>query len=184
MTKEQFNEYGKPIAVLGAICVVTSLLLGITNALTAPVIAENERRIAQAAYHEVLPTAQTFETITGYTTADVLEIVKDPAGSGYVVKAQGQGYGGKVPAVVAFDANGQIAAVKFLENGETKGFGSRLYEETDWANQFQGKEAKKMTISDIDALSGATISSKAAVQAVNAAVEGYNEVIKGGKADE
>ncbi len=180
MTKEQFNEYGKPIAVLGAICIVTSLLLGITNSLTAPVIAENERKVAQAAYHEVLPTADTFETVTGYTAANVLEVVKDPNGTGYVVKAQGQGYGGKVPAVVAFDSNGQIAAVKFLENGETKGFGSRLYEEAEWATQFQGMEPKAFTISDIDALSGATISSKAAVQAINAAIEGYNEVIKGG----
>lgn len=180
MTKEQFNEYGKPIVVLGAICIVTSLLLGITNSLTAPVIAENERKVAQAAYHEVLPTADTFETVTGYTAANVLEVVKDPAGTGYVVKAQGQGYGGKVPAVVAFDANGQIVAVKFLENAETKGFGSRLYEESEWATQFQGMEAEAFTISDIDALSGATISSKAAVQAINAAIEGYNEVIKGG----
>ncbi len=176
MTKEQFNEYGKPIAVLGAICVVTSLLLGITNAFTAPVIKENERRVAQAAYHEVLPAAETFETITGYTTADVLEIVKDPAGNGYVVKAQGQGYGGKVPVVVAFDANGQISAVKFLENNETKGFGSRLYEEPEWSTQFAGMPAESFTISEIDAISGATTSSKAAVQAINAAIAGYNEV--------
>lgn len=63
MTKEQFNEYGKPIAVLGAICVVTSLLLAATNSLTAPVIEANERKIAQAAYYEVLPAADTFETV-------------------------------------------------------------------------------------------------------------------------
>ncbi len=180
MTKEQFEEYGKPIVVLAVICIVTSLLLAITNGVTAPVIKENERRIAQAAYHEVLPAAETFETITGYTTPDVLEIVKDPAGNGYVVKAQGQGYGGKVPAIVAFDANGQISAVKFLENSETKGFGSRLYEEPAWAEQFAGMGATPFTISDIDALSGATLSSKAAVQAINAAIEGYNEVTKGG----
>lgn len=176
MTKEQFNEYVKPIAVLGAICVVTSLLLSATNALTAPVIEENERRVAQAAYHEVLPAAETFETITGYTTADVLEIVKDPAGNGYVVKAQGQGFKGKVPVVVAFDANGQIAAVKFLENSETKGYGSRLYEEPEWATQFVGMPSEAFTISEIDALSGATVSSNAAVQAINAAIAGYNEV--------
>lgn len=180
MTKEQFNEYGKPIAVLGAICVVTSLLLAATNSLTAPVIEANERKIAQAAYYEVLPAADTFETVAENPNPDVLEIVKDSAGNGYVIKSQGQGYGGKVPTIVAFDASGKIAGVKFLENSETKGFGSRLYEEPSWSEQFAGMEAQNFTLSDIDALSGATLSSKAAVQAINAAIDAYNQVEKGG----
>ena len=81
-----------------------------------------------------------------------------------------------MPVVVAFDANGQIAAVKFLENSETKGYGSRLYEEPEWATQFVGMPSEAFTISEIDALSGATVSSNAAVQAINAAIAGYNEV--------
>lgn len=179
MTKEQFNEHGKPIVVLGVICIVTSLLLGATNALTAPVIKANEDRIAQAAYYEVLPSAESFEVIP-HTEKDVVEVVKDSAGNGYVVKAEGQGYGGKVPVVVAFGADGKIAGVKFLENSETKGFGSRLYEMPEWSEQFAGMDAESFTITDIDALSGATISSKAAVHAINAAIAGYNQAAKGG----
>ncbi len=94
MSKEQWNEYAKPIAVLAVICLVTSLLLAVTNSFTAPVIEENERRVAQAAYHELLPTAETFDTVEGWTTPNVLEIVTDPASGSYVIKAQGQGFGG------------------------------------------------------------------------------------------
>ena len=68
MSKEQWNEYAKPIAVLAVICLVTSLLLAVTNSFTAPVIEENERRVAQAAYHELLPTVETFDTVEGWTT--------------------------------------------------------------------------------------------------------------------
>ena len=176
MSKEQWNEYAKPIAVLAVICLVTSLLLAVTNSFTAPVIEENERRVAQAAYHELLPTAETFDTVEGWTTPNVLEIVTDPASGSYVIKAQGQGFGGMVPVIVAFGSDGNIIAVQFLENSETKGYGSRLYEQPEWASQFTGMPAENFAISDIDALSGATMSTKGAVAGINAAIDGFNEV--------
>ena len=176
MSKEQWNEYAKPIAVLAVICLVTSLLLAVTNSFTAPVIEENERRVAQAAYHELLPTVETFDTVEGWTTPNVLEIVTDPASGSYVIKAQGQGYGGMVPVIVAFGSDGNIIAVKFLENSETQGYGSRLYEQPEWASQFTGMPAENFAISDIDALSGATMSTKGAVAGINAAIDGFNEV--------
>ncbi|HIY10533.1 MAG TPA: FMN-binding protein [Candidatus Anaerofilum excrementigallinarum] len=176
MSKEQWNEYAKPIAVLAVICLVTSLLLAVTNSFTAPVIEENERRVAQAAYHELLPTAETFDTVEGWTTPNVLEIVTDPASGSYVIKAQGQGFGGMVPVIVAFGSDGNIIAVKFLENSETKGYGSRLYEQPEWASQFTGMPAENFAISDIDALSGATMSTEGAVAGINAAIDGFNEV--------
>ena len=176
MSKEQWNEYAKPIAVLAVICLVTSLLLAVTNSFTAPVIEENERRVAQAAYHELLPTAETFDTVEGWTTPNVLEIVTDPASGSYVIKAQGQGFGGMVPVIVAFGSDGTIIAVKFLENSETKGYGSRLYEQPEWASQFTGMPAENFAISDIDALSGATMSTEGAVAGINAAIDGFNEV--------
>lgn len=176
MSKEQWNEYAKPIAVLAVICLVTSLLLAVTNSFTAPVIEENERRVAQAAYHELLPTAETFDTVEGWTTPNVLEIVTDPASGSYVIKAQGQGFGGMVPVIVAFGSDGNIIAVKFLENSETKGYGSRLYEQPEWASQFTGMPAENFAISDIDAISGATMSTEGAVAGINAAIDGFNEV--------
>ena len=176
MSKEQWNEYAKPIAVLAVICLVTSLLLAVTNSFTAPVIEGNERRVAQAAYHELLPTAETFDIVEGWTTPNVLEIVTDPASGSYVIKAQGQGFGGMVPVIVAFGSDGNIIAVKFLENSETKGYGSRLYEQPEWASQFTGMPAENFAISDIDALSGATMSTEGAVAGINAAIDGFNEV--------
>lgn len=180
MKKQQWEEFGKPVVVLVAICIVTSLLLALTNSVTKPVIDANEEKVAQAAYLEVLPEADGFDDLADYHTADVLAVMQARNGTGYVLKAQGQGYGGKVPCVVAFNSAGTIVGVKFLENSETKGFGSRLYEQPDWAEQFTGRSADNFTLGDIDALSGATISSKAAVQALNSAIDVYNEVVKGG----
>ena len=123
-----------------------------------------------------MPTAETFDTVEGWTTPNVLEIVTDPASGSYVIKAQGQGFGGMVPVIVAFGSDGNIIAVKFLENSETKGYGSRLYEQPEWASQFTGMPAENFAISDIDALSGATMSTKGAVAGINAAIDGFNEV--------
>ena len=93
-----------------------------------------------------------------------------------MIKAQGQGFGGMVPVIVAFGSDGNIIAVKFLENSETKGYGSRLYEQPEWASQFTGMPAENFAISDIDALSGATMSTEGAVAGINAAIDGFNEV--------
>lgn len=179
MTSKQWNEYAKPVVVLVVICIVTSLLLALTNQLTAPVIEANERKVAQAAYYEVMPAATNFVQVEGIDNADVLDVQKDEGGAGIVMKVQGQGFGGKVPCVVAFDMEGTIVGVKFLENSETKGYGSRLYEDTSFAAQFAGMPAENFTISDIDALSGATISSKAAVEALNTAIDTYNQLKEG-----
>ena len=176
MTSKQWNEYAKPIVVLVVICIVTSLLLALTNQLTAPVIKENERKVAQAAYYEVMPAATSFVPVEGIDNADVLDVQKDEGGAGIVMKVQGQGFGGMVPVIVAFGSDGNIIAVKFLENSETKGYGSRLYEQPEWASQFTGMPAENFAISDIDALSGATMSTEGAVAGINAAIDGFNEV--------
>ena len=114
-----------------------------------------------------------------FTAVDDLIHMMDEGGAGIVMKVQGQGFGGKVPCVVAFDMEGTIIGVKFLENSETKGYGSRLYEDSSFAAQFAGMPAESFAIGDIDALAGATVSSKAAVEALNTAIDTYNQLKEG-----
>ena len=118
--KNTWNDFVKPIVVLGVICLVTSLLLAVTNNVTAPIIAENAVKTANATRQALLPSADTFTEVAPETpTEGVTAIYKADNDSGYVITAQAKGYGGEVPVMVAFNAEGTIEAVQFLDNDET-----------------------------------------------------------------
>lgn len=177
--KNGWKDFGKPIVVLGIICLVTSLLLAVTNGVTAPIIEENTIRTANETRQALLPAAAAdgFSEITvPADSADhVTEIYRANNGSGFVITAQAKGYGGDVPVMVAFNTEGSIEAVRFLDNSETPGLGQKV--KTDaFQGQFSGMAAEAFTISDIDALTGATISSRAATTAINAAIAAYDSV--------
>ena len=89
--------------------------------------------------------------------------------------AQSKGYGGQVPIAVAFDADGTVTNITAMSNSETPGLGSRIADES-YIGQYVGLSAEPIEASDIDLISGATISSKAALAAFNVAVQAYEEV--------
>ena len=91
---------------------------------------------------------------------------------GYAVIAQSKGYSSQVPMAVAFDDEGTITNVIGMDNTETPGLGTKV-QLPDFTDQFLGRTAEPLTIDDIDAVTGATISSKAALAAVNEAIEAY-----------
>ena len=128
--KNTWNDFVKPIVVLGVICLVTSLLLAVTNNVTAPIIAENAVKTANATRQALLPSADTFTEVAPETpTEGVTAIYKADNDSGYVITAQAKGYGGEVPVMVAFNAEGTIEAVQFLDNDETPGLGQKVKSE-------------------------------------------------------
>ena len=67
-----------------------------------------------------------------------------------------------------------------MENSETPGLGQKVTEDA-FSGQFAGRDAVELTIDDVDAVTGATISSKAAVSAIDLAIAAYREI--GGTAD-
>lgn len=90
--------------------------------------------------------------------------------SSYDVTTSTQGFGGEVLVTVSFEGDkNTISAVSIVADSETTGLGS-LVTEADFTSQFAGKSAP-LTISDIDAVSGATISSTAVVDGINSANE-------------
>ena len=75
--------------------------------------------------------------------------------------------------MVAFNSEGKIEAVQFLDNDETPGLGQKVKDEA-FSGQFAGKDAAPLTLgTDIDAITGATVSSRAAANAGNKAIEAY-----------
>ena len=181
-TSSTFEVIVKPVIVLTVICLICSALLAYTNSITAPMIEAAEIAAAQAAYKEVLPEADAFTDMTAETTVEGVEAaMKADNGAGWVFKASGKGYGGAVPVVVAVDNDGNILQVKFMQNSESAGFGMKLWdgnaEGPAFAEALVGKSGTVTLFADgVDGIAGATISSRAAVNAVNTALACFAEL--------
>lgn len=178
-----WTKFISPIVALVAICIVTSLALSLTNSVTAPMIEANAAGAADLARQEVLPDADSFEEMD-VDAENVAAMYVATNGAGYVIECSGPGgYAGKVPAMVAFNNEGTIVGVKFLENGETPGLGKNLETDTTFSGQFTDLPPENITIDNIDTLANSTISSKAALAAVNAAIDAFNQQVgaSGGK---
>lgn len=175
-------DFAKPVAVLSIICAAAGTLLAVTHQMTQPVIEANAAAAANAMRSELLPQADSFTAYTKESVKNVTDIFIADNGAGAVITAQAAGYGGNVPVMVAFDAQGSIQAVRFLPNTETPGLGQKV-QTPAFANQFAGKPASELALgTDIIAITGATISSRAALTAVNSAIEAYTVAVSGKQA--
>ncbi|MDL2219328.1 FMN-binding protein [Ruminococcaceae bacterium OttesenSCG-928-O06] len=173
--KNVWGPFLHPLIALVGICIITSLLLGLTNMLTEPLIEENLRVAAETTRKELLPEADGFEEMDIGGAENVTSIFRATNGVGWVIEAYGTGYGGKVPAMVAFTEDGTIAGVTFMENSETPGLGKKVESEEWFSEQFAGFANQAIGLGDIDKIASATISTNAALNAVNAAVEAFNQ---------
>ena len=132
MTKAKSNvmtDFGAPIIVLVLICVIMSGLLAFTNGITAPIIAEAERKANEEARLEVLSAADTFDKVEADGLPDaVREVYKAANGAGYTFSLTTTGYGGKntLKMTVGIDGEGKLTGVKVLSHKETAGLGSKI----------------------------------------------------------
>ncbi len=155
---------------------VAGLALGLTNMVTSGAIAEQQVKAAEAARRAVLPSAEHF------TEQAAPQELKDAfAGydaSGKLVGKTGtivtKGYGGEIEITVGVDNNGVITGISVGGSSfsETAGLGARA-KEAWFSEQYIGKSspiAIKKDGGEIDAITSATITSRAVTKAVNSAV--------------
>ena len=173
-----WNRVFKPIVVLCVICVVITGALAATNSVTAPVIQAATIAAENAARSELLPEAEgAFTKVDGIEVENVSDVYTADNGTGTVITSSGKGYSSTVTAMTAFNPDGTIKQIKVTEQGETQGVGTNVTVKTDFWGQFAGKPAKELVLgTDIDKVTGATISSRAVNNAVNAAIEAYNAI--------
>ena len=172
-----WNKIFKPIVVLCVICVVITGALAATNSVTAPIIAEATRLAQEQARMELLPEADGFTAVKDIEVENVSEIYTANNGVGTVVTSTSKGYGGSMTVMVAFTPDGTIKQIKVTEQAETQGIGSKVVADASFWTRYEGLEAKTLVLgTDVDALSGATISSRALTNAVNAAIDGYHAI--------
>ena len=171
-TKRQPNEMVRLTVTLLVICVVCSLCLGLVNAVTAGPIAEAERAKTEAAMAEVLP-ADSYEEIPYLTDGTIVTKVYQAGDQGYVVQVSPSGFGGVIDMMVGVDLNGTCTGVSIIGMSETAGLGANASKE-EFRAQFVGQTGSVAVTKDggtIDALTGATITSRAVSDGVTAALE-------------
>ncbi|RKI66403.1 FMN-binding protein [bacterium 1xD42-67] len=174
-----WDKVFKPIVVLCAICVVITGALAATNAATAPVIAEATRLAQEQARFELLPEADGFSKVALAEKVDnVSDVYAANNGAGYVVTSSAKGYGGTMTVMVSFTPKGQIQQVKVTEAAETQGIGSNVSDSAAYWATYAGLDGAAPLVlgTDVDAYTGATISSRALNSAVNSAIAAYNAI--------
>ncbi|HPF53708.1 MAG TPA: RnfABCDGE type electron transport complex subunit G [Eubacteriales bacterium] len=163
------------ILVLGlkllAIAIIAGLALGVVNAITKEPIAEQTRLAADEARRSVLPLAAEFTQIEG---SDIYE-GKDSSNNivGYTLAGITNGYGGEIEVTVGIDLEGIITGVSVggANFSETAGLGAKTKTDPTFRQQFiglSGTIALKKDGGQIDAVTSATISSRAVTNEVEA----------------
>lgn len=159
--------------VLTIIGVVAAALLAVTNVATKNTIAENSMKTEIETRQKLIPSAAEFvlnEENGVYTGVDA-----EGAPVGYVITVTEQGFGGNIEVTVASDTQGVLQGISVggSEFSETPGLGAKS-KEPAFSEQFKGKTAPVSLTKDggeIDAITSATITSKAVLRAVNTGME-------------
>ncbi|MBR3895202.1 MAG: FMN-binding protein [Clostridia bacterium] len=166
----------KSIVSLVCICSVVAVLMALTNAFTAPIIAKNEAQKANAALLEVLPDGGSFEEIdlSTYTLPKTVTAAYRAENGGYVVKLTTTGYSNGLILMCGIRADGTISGVACLASTETLGH------EKTYGQNLVDKTAD--TIMSVDIVSGATKTTGAMRDAVRDALNA-TIILGGGSID-
>ncbi len=179
-----------PTVSLFAICLVATFLLALVNNITVSKIAEQTAKTEAAARVTVLPEAKTFEEVDKDGDKQVDYYMGVDANNetvGYVFNTIGEakGYGGAVSVTVGVDEEGIITGIVPGDlSNETPGLGQNASKES-WLKQFVGESGTLAVEKNIDpsvadgkinAITSATITSKAVTGSVNAALEEFEEI--------
>ena len=191
----------KDALILFAITLIAGLMLGVVNDITKEPIARQEQKAKTEACQNVFADAASFEeqemedatqalADAGLTGADIDELMaaKDASGAllGYVITVTDhEGYGGDIQFSMGVTTDGVLNGISLLSISETAGLGMRAGEVL--VPQFENKDVDRFTYtktgstadSEIDAISGATITTSAVVNGVNAGLVYFDEFLKG-----
>lgn len=189
------NKIVKNAIILTLITLVSGIGLGFVYEITKEPIAQAQDAAKKEAWQEVFPEASSSdfeETDVDAKAADkaikdlgvkatIDEVCTVKGGeAGYIVTATDkEGYGGDIKITVGITSDGTVSGISILSISETAGLGMKATEPVFY-EQYEGKQTDRFVVSKdggdgepIDALSGATITSRAVTGAVNAALGYY-----------
>lgn len=186
------NKIIRNTIILTVITLISGLLLGLVYEITKGPIAQTQEAAKKEAWQAVFPEASEDAFVSVDVDTDIAsQVVKDlgvaatidevcevdGGETGYVITAtDSEGYGGDIQITVGITADGTVSGISFLSISETAGLGMKATEPSFY-EQYVGVQTEKFAVSKdggegepIDAISGATITSRAVTGAVNAAL--------------
>ena len=172
------------VTVLFAVTLIASAGVGAVNMLTADAIAEAKALATTAAVKNVLPEfekTENWEQMVGDIPVHIYKATSADAVVGYAVEAMSKsGFGGAIRVMVGFSTDGTILNVNVLEQKETPGLGTKMCDEGNVLlmsikdkNPAQMQFSVKKDGGELDALTAATISSRAYYDAVKCAHDAF-----------
>lgn len=201
------NKILKNTVILTIITLVSGVALGGVYQITKEPIAKAQEEAKQEAYQQVFEDADAFEVLKvdaqeaadavasagvddGAVIDEAVEAIQGDETIGYVITSTDpNGYGGDIQVSVGIQSDGTVSGIAILSISETAGLGMKAAE-SDFYEQYSGKQTDHFYVSkdggegeEIDAISGATITSRAVTGAVNSSL-GYFQNVLGGSADE
>jgi len=180
------------VATLGVAGMLSGLVLATAYQTTKPIIDANNARRTEQAVLKVVPDStqmHKFALRDGQahpvgkderTTDPIVYVAYDDDGRfrGYAIEAEGAGFQDTIRLIYGYDPDGQnIIGMYILESRETPGLGDKIYKDADFKNNFESLHVLPQIVvvksdqpadNQVDAITGATISSKAVVNIINA----------------
>ena len=161
--------------ILCLICAVVAGVLGVVNELTHDKIIERQEEKTRTAYSKVLPS-------DGYTEIEGLDIPTidkiSECAEGWVVETSFSGAQSTVTMAVGVDREYKCTGIYIIKHGETSGLGAKAAaqnpEGDEWRAQFEGEDENVKILKEggnINAITGATITSRAVSKAVATSIE-------------
>jgi electron transport complex protein RnfG len=178
--------------ILFAITLISGFLLGLTYNATQEARDYQTKLKTDVALNTVLNNAKFIEMPIEGEPVFITKVyqgntAEDGSGDelGYAFQLETtEGYGDAINLMVAFNIDGTISGIDIVSHSETPGLGAKA-DEPLFKDQFIGKAVSTLTVtkggtnpSDVDAIGGATITSRAVTNAVNEAIDYYNTMIK------
>lgn len=162
------NQYARMIIVLVIISMASGAVLALSYEVTNPTIQEQARQKLEQSVLVVIPGATKMEEIQKDDMVIYIGLDDEGNKKGISFKATGSGFDGPIEIMVGYDPiEGTLLGIEILSMSETPGLGARIQED-DFKDQFKGKSIEDEFIAkkDIEAISGATISSAAVADAI------------------
>ncbi len=181
--KKEYSIFEVAINLIAA-CLISGLIIGVVYFITAPIAVQKSEMLKQQAMKDLVTDAETFKEVPDKEQWFAAE--KAGKTIAYVVPTESKGYGGTIKMLVAVNLDGAVIDYNILSSNETPGLGDNAAKEP-FKSEFKGKQAENLTVvkdpsnkENIQAMTGATISSKAVTKAVKEAVEAVTQ-FTGGK---
>ena len=164
--------------ILALICVVAAGLLAAVNTLTHSKITAQIQAEEQAALKEVMPSAARFAEVKPDADKEILyykAFDNQDKLIGFVFKASSKGYSSVIETLAGIFLDQKISAIKVISQNETPGLGVRVTEDK-FREQFNNQNS--LDLSGVQAITGATISSRAVISSVMKKAQEIKELIK------